>query len=255
MADNANRMATDILAAYVSNNKVPTDRLQELIEATIKTVSKVYIAEQPPRPAPRPASQDSALKRRPKPAVAISESVTPDYIICLDDGLRFKRLSQHLTKLGMTAAEYREKWGLPLDYPLVADNYRAAVTSTRNRLYAERAKAKQAKPQNRPAPVEPPRQSQTAIADAIRAAAEAQPDAASALPLSTNAAAYIGVPTPVEATPAPLPLDAEQPAINPAWFNMQRTRQRHDKRMVEVEVRRRPKFTSHAPVVNGAGKA
>ena len=65
----------------------------------------------------------------PIPAVSIKKSVTPDFLICLDDGKKFKSLKRHLTQLGMTPAEYREKWGLPADYPMVAANYSATRSS------------------------------------------------------------------------------------------------------------------------------
>jgi predicted transcriptional regulator len=61
----------------------------------------------------------------PTPAVPVRKSVTPDYLICLDDGRRFKSLRRHLTKLGMTPEQYRAKWNLPSDYPMVASNYAA----------------------------------------------------------------------------------------------------------------------------------
>lgn len=62
--------------------------------------------------------------------VSVRKSITPDYLICLDDGRKFKSLKRHLTQLGMTPAQYREKWNLPKDYPMVAPNY----TATRSAL-------------------------------------------------------------------------------------------------------------------------
>ena len=61
----------------------------------------------------------------PAPAVTVRKSITPDYLICLDDGLKFKSLRRHLTGLGMTPEQYRAKWNLPGDYPMVAANYAA----------------------------------------------------------------------------------------------------------------------------------
>ena len=66
------------------------------------------------------------LEDKKEPAVSIRKSITPDYIVCLDDGKKFKSLRRHLATLGMTPDQYRTKWGLPSDYPMVAPNYAAA---------------------------------------------------------------------------------------------------------------------------------
>ncbi|TBW41008.1 MucR family transcriptional regulator [Siculibacillus lacustris] len=109
-------LAADIVSAYVSNNTVPSAELAGLI-------AEVYAALQrtssgvAPEPLPEPL----------KPAVPLKKSVTPDYIICLEDGKKFKSLKRHLrTQYNMTPEEYREKWGLPADYPMVAPNYAQA---------------------------------------------------------------------------------------------------------------------------------
>ncbi|BCG97790.1 MucR family transcriptional regulator [Mesorhizobium sp. 131-2-1] len=105
----------DVVSAYVSNNPVPLGDLPALIDqvhAALKgTIGNVS--------AEMPEAQ--------KPAVPIRKSVTPDYIISLEDGKKFKSLKRHLsTHYGLTPDEYRAKWGLPADYPMVAPNYAAA---------------------------------------------------------------------------------------------------------------------------------
>ena len=101
---------TEIVAAHAGNNTVAPDDLPRLIQDVYKTLSGLGSAV--------PAQE------RPKPAVAIKKSVFPDYIICLEDGKKLKMLKRHLkTAYNMTPEEYRERWGLPADYPMVAPNY------------------------------------------------------------------------------------------------------------------------------------
>ncbi len=108
------RMAAEIVSAYVSRNAVPVDQLPEVIKAVHASLA---------------ALQAGDLKSRepaPKPVVPIKKSLTPDYIICLEDGRKLKMLKRHLrSTYGMTPDEYRAKWGLPADYPMVAPNYAA----------------------------------------------------------------------------------------------------------------------------------
>jgi predicted transcriptional regulator len=104
-------LTTEIVAAHVSNNTVPLSDLPQLIEQVYKTLSNAGI-EPPP------------VVERPQPAVAIKKSVTPDYLICLEDGKKLKMLKRHLkTAYNMTPEEYRDRWQLPSDYPMVAPNY------------------------------------------------------------------------------------------------------------------------------------
>jgi predicted transcriptional regulator len=104
-------LTSDIVAAHVSNNTVAVTDLPGLIEQVYKTLSTVGGAAE-------------AAVDRPTPAVPIKKSVTPDYIICLEDGKKLKMLKRHLkTAYDMTPDEYRERWGLPSDYPMVAPNY------------------------------------------------------------------------------------------------------------------------------------
>ena len=108
-------LTADIVAAYVSNNPVPADNLSDLISTVHGAIIQLSI----------PAAVPEAEK--PTPAVNPKRSVFPDYIICLENGKRFKSLKRHLTTHhGMTPEEYRARWGLPADYPMVAPNYAAA---------------------------------------------------------------------------------------------------------------------------------
>ena len=108
-------LTADVVAAYVSNNPVPVGELPNLIADVHAALSRVGGAAEPP-----PAEKQ-------KPAVNPKRSVHDDYIICLEDGKKFKSLKRHLmTHYGMTPEEYREKWGLDPSYPMVAPNYAAA---------------------------------------------------------------------------------------------------------------------------------
>jgi predicted transcriptional regulator len=108
-------LAADIVSAFVSNNAVSASDLPSLINevhsALLRTVTGVV--EMP--------------VEAPKPAVPVKKSVTPDFIVCLEDGKKFKSLKRHLrTQYNMTPEQYREKWNLPADYPMVAPNYAEA---------------------------------------------------------------------------------------------------------------------------------
>ncbi|ACI99988.1 MucR family transcriptional regulator [Rhodospirillum centenum] len=104
-------LTTEIVAAHVSNNTVAISDLPSLIEQVYRTLSTVG-----QEPVPQ--------AEKPQPAVAIKKSVTPDYIVCLEDGKKLKMLKRHLkTAYNMSPEEYRDRWGLPADYPMVAPNY------------------------------------------------------------------------------------------------------------------------------------
>ncbi len=108
-------LAADIVSAYVSNNSVPAGDLPGLISEVHLALARVGNG----------AAEASA--EAPKPAIAIKKSITPDYIICLEDGKKFKSLKRHLrTQYNLTPEQYREKWGLASDYPMVAPNYAKA---------------------------------------------------------------------------------------------------------------------------------
>jgi predicted transcriptional regulator len=108
-------LAAEIVTSFISNNSVPRGDLPALIEAVHAAVKR--LAE--------PGEVAAAVIDPPAPPVSIRKSVTPDYLICLEDGKRFKSLRRHLTALGMTAEQYRAKWSLPSTYPMIAPNYRA----------------------------------------------------------------------------------------------------------------------------------
>ncbi len=104
-------MTTDIVASFVANNPVPASGLPDLIQTVHETVLEL-------------ASDEPAAPPRPDPAVAISKSITPDHIICLEDGRKLKMLKRYLrSRYNLTPEEYRARWGLPSDYPMVAPNY------------------------------------------------------------------------------------------------------------------------------------
>ncbi|UPT61577.1 MAG: MucR family transcriptional regulator [Hyphomonadaceae bacterium JAD_PAG50586_4] len=105
-------MVAEIVSAYVSANQIPAQELPAIIRTVYSALLEVSGT-----PA---AAAEHALE----PAVAVKKSVTPDFIICLEDGKKFKSLKRHLrTRYAMTPDEYRAKWGLPHDYPMVAPNY------------------------------------------------------------------------------------------------------------------------------------
>lgn len=105
-------MAADIVSAYVTANTVAAQDLPALIRTVHAALAEVA--------GGAPAAKETAQE----PAIAIKKSVTPDYIICLEDGKKFKSLKRHLrTRYSMTPDEYRAKWNLPHDYPMVAPNY------------------------------------------------------------------------------------------------------------------------------------
>ena len=114
-ATNYIQLTAEIVSAYVSNNTVPAGDIPSLITQVHAALSRVTGA--PGEPAAEPL----------KPAVAVKKSITPEYIVCLEDGKKFKSLKRHLrTQYNMTPEQYRDKWGLPADYPMVAPNYAAA---------------------------------------------------------------------------------------------------------------------------------
>jgi len=108
-------LTAEVVAAYVSNNSLPVVDLPTLISDVFVALGRTSAV-----PTLTPAE-------KPKPAVSIKRSVTDDYIVCLEDGKKFKSLKRHLmTHYDMSPEEYREKWDLPADYPMVAPTYAAA---------------------------------------------------------------------------------------------------------------------------------
>jgi predicted transcriptional regulator len=108
-------LTAEVVSAYVSNNTVPASEIPGLINQVYAALSRVS-----GKSGDTPAEQL-------KPAVSVKKSVTPEHIVCLEDGKKFKSLKRHLrTQYNMTPEQYREKWGLGSDYPMVAPNYAAA---------------------------------------------------------------------------------------------------------------------------------
>jgi predicted transcriptional regulator len=103
-------LAADIVAAYVGNNKLSIGELPDLISSVHKALQNAGA------PQPEPA---------PVPAIPVKKSITTDYLISLEDGRKYKSLKRHLATRGMTPDEYRAKWNLPKDYPMVAASYSA----------------------------------------------------------------------------------------------------------------------------------
>ena len=123
------RMAVQIVAAYVGNNPVAADEVPEVINTVYNSL--------------RSLEQSGAEQgtEAPKPAVSIRQSITPDYIVCLEDGKKLKMLKRHLRAVyDMTPEEYRAKWGLPADYPMVAPNYAAKRSEFAKRIGLGRKK-------------------------------------------------------------------------------------------------------------------
>ncbi len=103
-------LTADIVASHLSHNSVPVGEVTTLIERVYRTLESI--------------SGAGAEEKRPEPAVPIKRSVAPDHIVCLEDGQKLKMLKRHLkTHHNMTPEEYRRRWNLPADYPMVAPNY------------------------------------------------------------------------------------------------------------------------------------
>jgi predicted transcriptional regulator len=119
MSDAANHdlvgLTADIVAAYVSKNTVNPSDLASLIGDVHAALTRAS------------GGITAPIVEDPRPAVAVRKSITPEYIVCLEDGKKFKSLKRHLrTHYNLSPEDYREKWGLPSDYPMVAPNYAAA---------------------------------------------------------------------------------------------------------------------------------
>ena len=132
-------LTAQIVSAHVSHNSIPSEALSALIQSVFRTLSAVGI--------------EAPVPEKPQPAVPIKRSVFPDHIVCLEDGKKLKMLKRHLqTSYQMTPEQYRERWGLPSDYPMVAPNY-AERRSTLAKKIGLGRKRVAVEPQ--PAPEEP----------------------------------------------------------------------------------------------------
>jgi len=104
------RMTANVVSAYVGNNSLPTTQIPDVIKTVYGSLTSL--------------GRNGGGRDLPRPAVPIRRSITPDYIVCLEDGRKLKMLKRHLrTTYNMTVEDYRQKWGLPGDYPMVAPNY------------------------------------------------------------------------------------------------------------------------------------
>ena len=108
------RLTADVVAAYVSNNAVPAGQLADLIRSVHSSLSGLTVVPAEAKAEPL------------KPAIAVRKSINPDYLVCLEDGKKLKTLKRHLkTAYDLTPEQYRERWGLAPEYPMVAPNYAA----------------------------------------------------------------------------------------------------------------------------------
>ena len=105
-------LTADIVSAYVGNNSVHLADLPNVIASIHSALQNLSQPQQP-------------VREKPTPLMPIKKTITPDHLISLEDGKRYKSLRRHLTGRGLTPEQYREKWGLPTDYPMVAPNYSA----------------------------------------------------------------------------------------------------------------------------------
>jgi len=122
------RMTAEVVSAYVGNNTLSTARIPDVINTVFGTLRTLD-------------GNGGGRAERPKPAVPIRKSVTPDFIVCLEDGKKLKMLKRHLrTTYSMTPEEYRAKWGLGSDYPMVAPNYSAQRSNFAKRIGLGRAR-------------------------------------------------------------------------------------------------------------------
>ncbi len=136
-----------LVAGYVSNNSVPTAELPKLIDDIHGALRSLG------------AAAPIEVEKKPEPAVSVRKSVTVDFIICLEDGKKFKSLKRHLqTQYGLTPGEYRQKWNLPADYPMVAPSYsesRSALARASGLGQSRRAEAPASEPMIEPATMIP----------------------------------------------------------------------------------------------------
>lgn len=122
-AEDALRMTVDIVASFVANNKVSQDQLPELIRSIHKTITALT------------AGYEEKPTERPKPAVPIAKSVQHEYIVCLEDGKKLKMLKRYLrSTYGLSPDDYRKRWNLPADYPMVAPAYAAKRSDFAKRI-------------------------------------------------------------------------------------------------------------------------
>ena len=125
------QMTANVVSAYVANNILPAHQLSDVISTVFSSLQSLG------------SGQVETRQEVARPAVSIKKSITPDYLVCLEDGKKLKTLKRHLrTTYGMTPDDYRLKWGLPPDYPMVAPNYAAQRSAFAKEIGLGRGKAK-----------------------------------------------------------------------------------------------------------------
>jgi predicted transcriptional regulator len=129
------QLTAEVVSAYVANNSTSLQDLPNLI-ASVHTSLKAL-----GQPTPEPAAE------KPTPHMPIKKTVTPDYLVSLEDGRQYKSLKRHLSGRGLTPAEYKEKWGLPRDYPMVAPSYAAKRSELARAAGLGQKRAKAAEPE------------------------------------------------------------------------------------------------------------
>ena len=145
-------LTADIVSAYVSNNSVEAGELATLINQVHQALTQATQGRPPEPEAP------------PTPAVPVKKSITPEYLISLEDGRKYKSLKRHLSTRGMSPDDYRAKWGLAKDYPMVAASYSAQRSSLAKSLGLGRARANGAAEAEAEAPAAAPVQEEAAAA-------------------------------------------------------------------------------------------
>ena len=131
------RMAVDIVSAYVANNAVPAAQVPDVINTVYNSLTALKV-------------EGGGTAEPAKPAISVRRSVTPEFIVCLEDGKRLKMLKRHLrAAYDMSPEEYRVKWSLPVDYPMVAPNYSAQRSIFAKKIGLGRKKG-QKQPRQRP---------------------------------------------------------------------------------------------------------
>lgn len=124
-------LTASIVSAYLSNNPTPASDIPNLINQVHAALLRVS------------SGRTDAPLEPAKPAVSMKKSITPEYLVCLEDGKRFKSLKRHLrTQYNMTPEQYRDKWGLPADYPMVAPNYAVARSQLAKKMGLGQQKGK-----------------------------------------------------------------------------------------------------------------
>ena len=133
-SNNHVELAAEIVSAYVSNNSVPAGELPALLSEVHAAILRVA------------SGAVAAVPEAAKPAIAPKKSITNDYIVCLEDGRKFKSLKRHLrTQYNLSPEQYREKWGLPADYPMVAPAYAKARSALAKQMGLGQQRRRRAK--------------------------------------------------------------------------------------------------------------